>query len=470
MNRTRHWRTAVALVAFTAAFLTMIAAGTAAVTPTWDPEADELTLTADGSDSIALGCSGGKVQLNGVNLGADVPCASVFKLIVEGGPGANSIDLGAVQESSFGALELVGVYGESGNDTIVGSSSTMILSQELYGGPGDDEITGGDGFDYLSGDEGVDQLDGGPGEYDLLYGGAGADALDGGDGADQVDGGPGNDTVDGGAPSGEGGEDLYDDTLVFTGSPLDDILQPGATSIADANGSIDTFTNIDFFELRGAAGNDTLIAAPAGSTLMGGEGNDTLTGGPGPDFLEGQEGNDVANGGLGNDTLSVDEGADALNGQAGGDKYYVGFFWEPFDATAFDSGTDGTDAIFPDGCTGVVVTPTEASRGADRRVRYSGIETPPCGGVTPPSSAAHTASADSSTADSADAAATACVASTGSAASAGLTRAHGAEACGEEEGREEDHRLPQGQDEEGDESAAQEAEGREARSVQAQEG
>src|SRR5260221_11113074 len=46
-------------------------------------------------------------------------------------------------------------------------------------------------------------------------------------------------------------------------------------------------------ELRGGAGNDTLIGGTGGDSLFGGADNDTLTGGPGDDFLFGNGGDDT---------------------------------------------------------------------------------------------------------------------------------------------------------------------------------
>jgi hypothetical protein len=65
-------------------------------------------------------------------------------------------------------------------------------------------------------------------------------------------------------------------------------------------------------EIRGGAGNDTLVGSPLGDILKGEDGNDSLTGGAG---------NDQLNGGNGNDTLVGGAGDDILDGGAGDDMY-----------------------------------------------------------------------------------------------------------------------------------------------------
>lgn len=65
-------------------------------------------------------------------------------------------------------------------------------------------------------------------------------------------------------------------------------------------------------EIRGGAGNDTLVGSPLADVLKGEDGNDTLNGGAG---------NDTLIGGNGNDTLIGGAGDDILDGGAGDDMY-----------------------------------------------------------------------------------------------------------------------------------------------------
>jgi hypothetical protein len=86
----------------------------------------------------------------------------------------------------------------------------------------------------------------------------------------------------------------------------------------------------------GDAGNDLIIAGPAGASVNGGAGNDILNGGTGADnlsatagndFISGGEGNDTLNGGTGDDNITENEpsfgalnGDDTINGGDGFDK------------------------------------------------------------------------------------------------------------------------------------------------------
>jgi Ca2+-binding RTX toxin-like protein len=63
-------------------------------------------------------------------------------------------------------------------------------------------------------------------------------------------------------------------------------------------------------EIRGGAGNDTLVGSPLGDILKGEDGNDSLTGGAGNDQLIGGNGNDTLIGGAGDDTLDGGAGDD----------------------------------------------------------------------------------------------------------------------------------------------------------------
>ena len=72
------------------------------------------------------------------------------------------------------------VFGGWGNDTIQGAIS---ISNDIYGGAGQDQLTGGNDGSDLYGGDGNDTLVGGAG-YDWLVGGAGADTLTGGDAYD----------------------------------------------------------------------------------------------------------------------------------------------------------------------------------------------------------------------------------------------------------------------------------------------
>ncbi len=68
-----------------------------------------LTITSDADDSIVVSDNAGNVAVNGVDLDVAGPVASadVVTLLVNGGPGDNSIDLSGVTQAAFAALTSV---------------------------------------------------------------------------------------------------------------------------------------------------------------------------------------------------------------------------------------------------------------------------------------------------------------------------------------------------------------------------
>jgi Ca2+-binding RTX toxin-like protein len=114
-----------------------------------------------------------------------VGCCGGSDSVLRGGPGADEL-----LADGFRA------YGGSGPDTIRGHSFPLV-SDEMFGGPGDDTLSGLAGNDYLSGGRGNDHLSGGSGN-DRLRGRAGNDTLNGNRGRDVLRGGLGRDTNNGG--------------------------------------------------------------------------------------------------------------------------------------------------------------------------------------------------------------------------------------------------------------------------------
>ncbi|WP_303680773.1 Ig-like domain-containing protein, partial [Pelodictyon luteolum] len=113
--------------------------------------------------------------------------------------GSTDVSIDASLDSSDG----VNLYGNDGNNTLIGGSKNDTLS----GGIGNDTLQGGGGNDTLTGGTGNDSIDGGA-DNDTLTGGAGADAIVGDTGddtiiyaapsdleSDALSGGTGTDTV-----------------------------------------------------------------------------------------------------------------------------------------------------------------------------------------------------------------------------------------------------------------------------------
>ena len=154
-------------------------------------------------------------------------------IAIYGGGGDDALTAVSVS-SKDGNLYAFRLYGERGNDVLVGSAQATAERVDdrdgLYGGVGDDFAVGGSGHDLIDGGSGAD----------VLYGDgkstpAGSDEIAGGAGADVLYGSPGSDVLNGGADAdclyGEDGNDRADagagDDFVDGGRGADD-LQGGA--------------------------------------------------------------------------------------------------------------------------------------------------------------------------------------------------------------------------------------------------
>jgi Ca2+-binding RTX toxin-like protein len=248
----------------------------------------------DGADSLSGGV--GDDHLEGEK-GDDLIDAGVNGYAT-GGDGNDSISGSA---SYDGGLTL---YGGIGNDHITVGGNFYAW---LYGEAGNDTILGGSGGDGIYGGNDADSLVGNAGG-DWLYGDAGADTLDSGAGNDSLYGGSGNDiyVLDSGgdtvSESGGNGMDEVRSTVAHTlGSGLDHLTLLGA---ANVNGTGNTLANA----IAGNDGDNRLAGNAAADTLAGGLGADTLEGGTEDDLLQGGGGNDSLSGGTGIDT-AVFEGS-----------------------------------------------------------------------------------------------------------------------------------------------------------------
>jgi len=213
------------------------------------------------------------------------------------------------------------LLGATGHDTL--NASNIVKPVVLIGGTGNDTLIGGTQVDQLQGNQGNDILNGGIGG-DTLIGGTGNDTLSGDSGDDTLIGDGGNDTLIGGV-----GNDRYVfarvtgtpelDTVVELTNQGSDLLDFSTLSAVDAviaNLTIDATLALhtgrtiktavagqalNFENLTGGAGNDTLRGNASINVLVGGAGNDILDGRDGADTLEGGAGNDSLTGGGGSD-------------------------------------------------------------------------------------------------------------------------------------------------------------------------
>ena len=310
-TRRKHsaYRLAGLVAAGTASLLLLAGSAAAALTITF--EQGWLIVESNDADEIRISCSDGNVKINDDPPIGAVACKDVEFLSVEGGPGANMIDLSAIEPTAFVKLVGAEVFGNDGDDVVIGSG----VDDEIEGGFDSDDLSGGPGDDALTGDSDNDVVDGGPGD-DFLTGATQDDTLYGGEGNDFLEGGaaPGVDFV-----HGEDGTD----TLHFTGTNGNDTLTftpPNGTLSA---GTTTTFTGIENGHLNGSAGNDTLTTGDGSDYLDGGLGNDTLNAGSGGDGLLG---GDPGVGGAAANTLNGGDGPDTIvfSGSDGNDDLNAG--------------------------------------------------------------------------------------------------------------------------------------------------
>ncbi|WP_434618200.1 calcium-binding protein [Azospirillum sp. B2RO_4] len=218
---------------------------------------------------------------------------------IEGGAGVDTAivryDFGVQLDLAASGIEQV--YGGSGNDTLVGTGSTVGLV--IDGGAGNDSLIGGDGDDVFYIDAG-----------------------------DRVEGGAGFDTV-----HVTGGQDLTFDfgytgiERFYSGGGNDNLIAHDAAVEVDGGAGDDMLSGSDLNDtFRGGEGNDRLFSRGGNDILIGGDGDDTLFGGEGDDILIGGSGIDVLFGEDGNDHIYVDAPTVAfLDGGAGDDTVEAGY-------------------------------------------------------------------------------------------------------------------------------------------------
>jgi hypothetical protein len=143
----------------------------------WGPTGAVLTVTSDAADQIKIWCSDGKVWVNGYPPGGygspEIDCFYFLKIIVNGGPGNNLIDLSGITCADFPDLWHVEINGGAGDDDMIGSE----FGDTMDGGDGDDVLFGGAGNDVQYGGDGNDRLYQEPGSADVVNDEAGNDTL-----------------------------------------------------------------------------------------------------------------------------------------------------------------------------------------------------------------------------------------------------------------------------------------------------
>jgi Ca2+-binding RTX toxin-like protein len=200
--------------------------------------------------------------------------SDILAVAVDGGAASDRIkisSLGTFPGNNDQFRTAAGLFGEGGNDTIVGSDRADLIR----GGDGDDMIDGGLGGDSINGQRGVDTVTyasrpaSQPVYVNMQQNFDGVAPPSGSSGGREGDspevenviGTPGNDTIIGFNSRG----DIYD------------------------NSAANTFT--------GGGGNDLLVGLEGADRLLGGPGNDRLLGGGQKDKLVGAGGRDKCIGG-----------------------------------------------------------------------------------------------------------------------------------------------------------------------------
>jgi Ca2+-binding RTX toxin-like protein len=227
------------------------------------------------------------------------------------------------------------VNGVAGNDIVFGSVAADVID----GGIGDDILRGDDGFDRVIGGQGADALQGGVGNdvFSILQvsdiSGL-AESVNGGNDVDRLDfqqlGAVGAVDLSLATLASVEQLSLSNNTVTLTAAQLGaftgllgsfaiERLILSAAGTADLTGA--TIDSIE--EIRGTAGNDTVILAGVTTvqTVNGLDGADTLIAGESFDAVDGGTGNDTLSGRAGNDVLSGDLGKDLLTGGAGVDTF-----------------------------------------------------------------------------------------------------------------------------------------------------
>jgi Ca2+-binding RTX toxin-like protein len=286
--------------------------GTGLLSVFGDNADDSIVASRDAAGNILI--NGGAVSITG----GPSTVNNTATIQVFGGGGNDTIRL----DESNGALPGAQLFGEKGNDTLIGGSG----NDQLFGGTGNDILLGKGGDDLLFGGSGDDTLTGGAGS-DQMFGQAGNDRMiwNPGDGSDLMEGGDGIDTAE--VNGGNGAETF---TLTPNGTRVRfDRTTPGPFSL-----DIGTTENL---VLNMNGGDDTFIGSNGLATLIqltvdGGAGNDTITGGDGNDTLIGGDGNDTITGGRGNDLAQLGAGDDT-------------FVWNPGDGSDTVEGGAGTDTL-----------------------------------------------------------------------------------------------------------------------------
>ncbi|MCK6454264.1 MAG: hypothetical protein L6R19_25955 [Alphaproteobacteria bacterium] len=267
----------------------------------------------DGTDTI-IAIGGAAANVNHLATFAGVP---FIIAAIGASPG--------IQAPIFSSI--LGV-GNTGDDTILASSSSNSLLNLIDGGSGNDLLGGGRQTDYLFGGNGDDTF--------IYYGGGqfvAGETVDGGAGSDTLLFSAANDDFSTGAVrsieaiafDGLGG------TASFAGS------QVGAGLLA-ANSSVTGGASTDTLTFNAAAGTSLDLSGFSFASWTNGTDSFQINGSTGAETLTGTGQNDTVTGGAGNDTMDGSAGADTFRYTSTGDGFdsILGFDGDGADQDVLD--------------------------------------------------------------------------------------------------------------------------------------
>jgi Ca2+-binding RTX toxin-like protein len=298
--------------------------------------------------NIIIGGSGGSDR-TGIKNGGDRLIGNSFDDIIYGDNAYITRNAANVVEKVEELLPLKGgddtieggsgqdtLYGQGGDDLIVGGSSTAGVpdgTDYIYGGAGNDAIAG-DNASIDPATREVVNLDLVNGAADFIFGDSGTLTFAAGqvtsatsnpasgDGNDTILGNVGNDTIFGGAADDRIFGNLGDDRLFGDHGQVN----------FDSNGNLTLVKTI----APEAGGNDVIEGNEGTSIILGGTGNDTITAGTGRDLIIGDNGQMTFNAGVliqlnttdpnrgGNDSVNAGDNVDIVLGGTGNDQILGG--------------------------------------------------------------------------------------------------------------------------------------------------
>lgn len=291
--------TLTGVTAASGSFVASFSGGSTKIALTTSPlltAASDTPASGSGNDSVVAG------TVNALNASDSI----------DGGDGADTLELWEAQTVTLGATTIVNVETlaiTGGIQVITTSDGTVASGESLF-------VDAAANLDSVTWD-GSAETDG----RFRIRGGESDDSLIGGDGSDTIDGLGGNNTVWGGAGddwlgSGSGNATLYGGEGNDTLSNLDSV---GGTDVLDGGDGDDLIwvSSLGVTLARGGAGNDSIRSSEAADTLSGGAGDDWLHAGTAADLLFGGDGNDTFTG------SGADHDGDTISGFAVGDAIVV---------------------------------------------------------------------------------------------------------------------------------------------------